>query len=202
MDHQRRHQFDQSGAKVILTANSPSWRLQADQIVYGQNRRSHAQVMALRADPDACEDFTWYNGLPTVFNPDGLPNKAPAYAAEGWGVTDTRGGVPVFCEPGSIGAKFWTWLDVFDYLQWFYNPNQEYVVNYLPTADEYANAQPFTLAADFTGMTLLEAWRVPARASATCTNGSDAVLRGRRRQLSGVGAVRHRSGGVRRPPGP
>lgn len=115
--------------QAIVTAVATAFRLarDADYLVYGR------RMLARNGS-----DLTLYSGLPCEFNAGGRPNRsaAPCTTIEG----APSGGVYYFTSETDPDAAFWTITDALEYLMWFYNADQTWLVNYDFTAADYAAA--------------------------------------------------------------
>ncbi|NLF33261.1 MAG: hypothetical protein GX591_20540 [Planctomycetes bacterium] len=156
-----RTQADAHGAATVIRCHSLAWRLWRDRLVFGQYRRSALQAAT---HPAGAEGVSFYAGLPCEFNPGGRPNMDPVdFTTADGEAPEFR--APLFCEPGAAGARWWTWRDALQYLQWFYNGDQGFIANrdFTP-AERLAGGWPLAIERDLTGLRLWEALALVARA--------------------------------------
>ena len=105
----------QASERLIVTAVGPAFRLRRDSIVLGR-------VML-----DKATTVRYFSGVPCVFHADGRGNRHPTrQAVEGAPAV----GVPVFTHDGDPTGQLWTAREAFEYLQWFYNPNETWIANH------------------------------------------------------------------------
>ena len=111
--------FGSRDASVVVTANSPAYRLLRDDVVEGR--------WMVRTDGE----LDHFSGLPCVFNAGGLPNLAPVLAEDTRETPyeSVREGLPVFTADNAFGALYWTVGDMLDYLAAFYNHPATWISN-------------------------------------------------------------------------
>ncbi len=133
--------FD-TNQQVIVTAVGAPFRLLRDSkhVIFGR-------YMENKSGGIVC-----FTGLPCVFNANGRPNRSvSAFPIEG--APDE--GIHVFTADNDHNAEYWSVTDALEYLMWFYNLSETWVINHLfSTADFEAtlSSQPVTTDVEGNGL--------------------------------------------------
>ena len=172
------------------------------------DRLRRGEVVAGRYMLSSLEDYRWYNGLATSFNPDGKPNRSHVW---GGGGDPIDIGYPVRARPiagtyaftydGDRRAEYWSAIDAMRYLCTIYN-DETWLSN--PAWDDEDNFDPTPVVVDVTGMDLWTAlaavgdragYDVCERYSPDGFGGVSCAIVIRKRHTGSLKVVRHQAPG-------
>lgn len=110
--------FDEN-ERLILTACGPAFRLHRDVRVYGRAMVSLSGLLR------------HYSAMPCVFNAGGRPNRTKSRVTlpTPLGSDGRMTEMYLFTHDRDKQAEFWTPSDIFDYLQFVWNPQETWIVN-------------------------------------------------------------------------